>query len=211
MPGPYKQDIQADVVNTLCEHLGLEKLSVMGYSYGGKIALQFALNYPQRVERLLLFNTMAWTSPWIADIGESWNQAARLDGKAFYLSTMPIIYSPHFYEKENKWLTDRQSWVLPVFDNVDWRAAIGRLTDSGLGFDVRDRLSEIRVPTLVVSGELDSLVPIAEQALLVSKIANSQHVILAGSGHGTMYEASMAFASLIYGFVNNPKVTYKHK
>jgi pimeloyl-ACP methyl ester carboxylesterase len=211
MPGPYKQDIQADVVNALCDHLGIKTLNAAGYSYGGKVALQFALNYPKRVERLLLLNSMAWTSPWITDIGESWNQAAKLDGKAFYLSTIPIIYSPDFYEKAHKWLTDRQSWVLPIFDNPVFRAAITRLTDSGLKFDVRDRLSEIKVPTLVVSGELDSLVPIAEQTLMASKIANSQHVILAGSGHGTMYEASMAFASLIYGFVNNPKVTYNHK
>ncbi|MDR3312320.1 MAG: alpha/beta hydrolase, partial [Spirochaetaceae bacterium] len=211
MSGPYKQDIQADVVNALCEHLAVESLCVAGYSYGGKVALQFALKYPKRVERLVLFNSMAWTSPWIADIGESWNQAAKLDGKAFYLSTMPIIYSPHFYEVENKWLTDRQSWVLPVFDNPVFRAAITRLTDSGLGFDVRDRLSEITAPTLVVSGELDSLVPIAEQTLMASKISNSQHVILAGSGHGTMYEASLAFASLLYGFVNIPKVAYSHK
>jgi pimeloyl-ACP methyl ester carboxylesterase len=211
MPGPYSQDIQAEVVEGLCQHLGLERLSVGGYSYGGKVALQFALDYPQRVERLLLFNSMAWTSPWIADIGESWNRAAKVDGEAFYLSTMPIIYSPHFYEDNIQWLTDRQSWVLPLFDNPDFRANITRLTDSGLGFDVRDRLSEIKIPTLVVSGELDSLVPIAEQKLMVSQIAGSQHVVLAGSGHATMYEASLAFASLIIGFVNNPKVTYNNR
>ena len=47
----------------------------------------------ERVERLLLFNTTARTGPWLGDIGDAWNLASG-DPDAYYLTTIPVIYSP---------------------------------------------------------------------------------------------------------------------
>ena len=208
MDGPYKQDIQTEVVYGLCEHLDIERVNIMGYSYGGKVALQFALKYPQRTDRLVLFNTTAATGPWLQDIGEAWNKAAANNGEAFYLTTIPIIYSPRFYTESNDWLTRRRAWLDPLFASEDYRSAIMRLTDSGVGYDIRDRLGEIIAPTLIVSSEHDHLIPIDEQRVLVEGMPNGHHVIIARSGHGSMYETPLVFASLIYGFVNNPTLEY---
>jgi pimeloyl-ACP methyl ester carboxylesterase len=154
---------------------------------------------------------MAATGPWLQDIGEAWNRAAAHDGESFYLTTIPIIYSPGFYIERNDWLTKRKEWLTPIFASEDYRSAITRLTDSGVGYDIRERLGEIKAPTLVVSSEHDHLIPIEEQRLLVREIPNSHHVIIADSGHGSMYEKPMVFASLIYGFLNNPTLEYNIK
>ena len=76
MDGPFDQALQAQVALALLDHLGIERACVLGISYGGEVALRFAIEHPGRVERLLLFNTTARTGPWLGDIGDAWNLAA---------------------------------------------------------------------------------------------------------------------------------------
>lgn len=199
--GPYQQELQADLTAALLNHLGVPRCCVMGYSYGGKVALQLALKYPARVERLILFNTTAWTSPWLRDIGESWNSASG-DGDAFYLATIPVIYSPSFYTRENDWMERRRAALAPLFHDPAFLEGMVRLTDSGVGFDVRRELGRIAAPTLVVSSEHDYLIPLEEQNYLTEHIPGSLHAVIADSGHASMYEKPGLMAALVLGFAN---------
>ena len=64
MDGPYDQGIQAQVVLALLDHLSIDRACVLGISYGGEVALRFAIAHGERVERLLLFNTTVRCGPW---------------------------------------------------------------------------------------------------------------------------------------------------
>ena len=204
----YTQAIQVEVVAALLEHLSLERVSVLGISYGGEVALQFVLQYPDRVDRLMLFNTTACTGALLGDIGEGWIRASD-DPEAYYLTTIPIIYSPTFYKKNLDWMNKRKDLLCKyVFSNKEFMDAMERLTNSAAGYDVRDRLSEIRVPTLVVSCEQDYLTPIEEQQKIASCISNSHYVIVPASGHASMYEQPVLFTALALGFVNTIKTEF---
>ncbi len=208
MDGPYEQSIQAEVVKALLDHLEIKKTCILGISYGGEVAQQFAVKYPQWVERLILFNTTARTGPWLGDIGDAWNLAAS-DPDAYYLTTIPVIYSPGFYRRENRWLNNRRDQLRPVFADPNFIEAMIRLTNSARNYDVSEELHRITMPTLVVSCQQDYLTPIEEQQLICSRIPDSRHVIIPNCGHASMYEQPLLFAALVLGFCNAGKTEYR--
>lgn len=207
MDGPYDQAIQAEVTLALLDHLGIDRACVLGISYGGEVALRFAIGHPQRVERLMLFNTTARTGPWLGDIGDAWNLASG-DADAYYLTTIPVIYSPAFYREQQDWMAQRRETLRPVFSDPNFIQPMIRLTNSARGYDVTDRLGEIQAPTLIVSCQQDYLTPMEEQQLLHQRIPNSHYVVIPGSGHASMYEQPMLFAALALGFCNTSKAEY---
>lgn len=203
----YDQTLQAEVVKALLDHLGLTQACLMGISYGGEVAQLFAVRYPQYVERLILFNTTPRTGPWLGDIGDGWNLAAR-DPDAYYLTTIPVIYSPRFYRENNGWMERRRELLRPVFGDPDFIQAMIRLTNSARNYDVTGRIHEITAPTLVVSCREDYLTPMEEQDMICALIPNSHRVIIPGSGHASMYEQPLLFAALAVGFCNASKTEF---
>ena len=204
----YDHSIQVELVKALFDFLALDQACLMGISYGSEVAQEFTLKYQERVERLLLFNATAATGPWLGDIGDAWNLAT-YSPDAYYLTTIPVIYSPKFYKEKNEWLNNRRKVLNPVFSNKDFIEGMIRLTNSSRNYDIRDQLHKITVPTLVVSCEQDYLTPVEEQEFIVSKIPNSHHVVLPGCGHASMYEQPLLYASLVVGFCNVSKTEYK--
>ena len=207
MDSPFDQSIQAEVALALLDHLGIDKVCVLGISYGGEVALRLAISHGERVERLLLFNTTARTGPWLGDIGDAWNLASG-DADAYYLTTIPVIYSPQFYREKQDWMVKRREALRPVFGDPDFIQPMIRLTNSARNYDVTDRLGEIQAPTLIVSCQQDYLTPVEEQQLLHQRIPNSHYAVIPGCGHASMYEQPVLFAELALGFCNASKTEY---
>ena len=198
----YTQDIQVEVILSLLNELDIEKINMVGISYGGEVALQFALKYGERLDRLALFNTTARTSPWLRDIGRAWN-LSKEDPLNYYLTTIPVIYSPDFYTKNESWMNKRKEQLTQgVFNQKEFMDSMERLTISAEGYDVKDRLGEIKNKTLVVGSENDYITPVNEQKILHEGIENSEFILLPDTGHGSMYEKPLLFAVLILGFIN---------
>ncbi|MCK5732143.1 MAG: alpha/beta fold hydrolase, partial [Tenericutes bacterium] len=63
----YTHDIQIDLLKALLDHLNIKKINIVGISYGGNAALAFACKYQEYVKRLMLFNSSAYTTPWLKD------------------------------------------------------------------------------------------------------------------------------------------------
>ena len=201
-PG-YDHSLQVRVLEELYKVLPYEKMSIMGISYGGEVAIQFAVKNPDKVRRLVLANTCARTSDWLRKIGDGWNAVAKTgSGEAYYLTTIPVIYSTAFYEREAAWMDRREGVLIPYFSRPDVQESLIRLTDSSRDYNYMDRLGEINCPTLIISSSEDGLVPPTEQMLLHERIKGSNYVTINGSGHASMYEDANSFLSLTLGFVN---------
>ena len=206
----YTQAIQVDVLEYLLRELKLDKVNVVGISYGGEVAIQFAIKHPSKVERLVLFNTTAYTSPWLTEIGYSWNAIGKTrNGQNYYQAAIPIIYSPSYYESRLDWMKKREQVLVPVFSNPEFLDAMERLTNSAENFDVRNQLGKINSPTLIVAADEDYLTPMANQRFLHEHIKDSQLVIVPGAGHASMYEKPLLFVTFILGFVNALETTYE--
>lgn len=199
----YDHGLQVEALRALIDSLPYDKVSIMGISYGGEIAIQFAVKYPDKVKRLILANAAARTSDWLRKIGDGWNAVARKgDGEAYYLTTIPVIYSTGFFERESAWMEGREKTLIPYFSRADVLESLIRLTDSSRDYDYTDRVCEISCPTLIISCSEDGLVPPTEQMLLHEKIKGSHYITINGSGHASMYEDPAAFATLVLGFAN---------
>lgn len=205
----YTQDLQIEIIEALLKVLNLVKVNVVGISYGGEVAILFASSFPHLVNRLVLFNTTPYTSPWLAEIGHKWNAIGRLrDGKTYYKATIPVIYSPSFYESRLDWMKQREGVLHPIFSDAGFLDAMERLTNSAEHYDARPLLKRIAAPTLVVAADEDYLTPIQNQRDLVAGIKGSQLVILPGVGHASMYEKPLLFTTLVLGFMNSKQTTF---
>ena len=206
----YTQDIQVEIVLALLDELKLAKVNIVGISYGGEVALKFAVLHQERIEHLILSNTTAYTSPWLADIGKAWNLAAQTGrGEAYYYTTIPIIYSPSFYEGRLDWMRQREKVLFPVFENKVFINAMIRLTNSANTHNVVDQLHKITVPTLLIGADQDYVTPFPQQELIHSKIAGSKLVMIKECGHASMYEQPMLWTAFVLGFVNLSSTTFK--
>lgn len=205
----YTQDLQVEVVKSLLDHLKIKSLPIVGISYGAEVLLQFVVKYPEYATRIALFNSAAYTSPWLKDIGDAWNYAAESgNGHAYYLTSIPMIYSPAFYEKNLEWMKNREKFLVPLFSNKTIVDGFVRLTKSAENHDVRDKLNLITLETLIVSSRQDYLTPIEEQVFLAQRIKHSDHIVIENAGHASMYERPGLFVSLVLGFVNKETKKY---
>ncbi len=204
MTESYTQKDQVEVLRELYNELGIDKASLCGISYGGEVAIQFAIKYGDLVDKLVLSNTAGRTSPWLRDIGNAWNAAGENEncGQQYYLTAIPVIYSPKFYEDRLDWMKNREKILVPYFNDKTVMATIKRLVISAENYNEVNNLEKITAKTLVISCDEDYLTPMKEQNILKSKIPNSQLVIIPEVGHASMYEKPELWATLVLGFVN---------
>jgi len=202
MEHSYKQDLQVEVVKAVVDELKLENFNLLGISYGGEIALQFTLKYENFVQKLLLFNTTAWTNPWLYDIGVGWKQVAKTnDGELFYNVTIPVIYSPSFYTQHAAGMNARKELLKGVF-NQSFLAAMFRLIESAEGYDIRDQLWNIKAKTLIVGSDFDFITPAPDQQELHKGVLNSTYFQIKNCGHASMYEKPLEFLNILKGYLS---------
>ncbi|MGY3723822.1 Pimeloyl-ACP methyl ester carboxylesterase [Granulicatella balaenopterae] len=204
----YSHDIHVDSLHDLLQFLELEKVSIFGVSYGGEVALQFALRYPNMTDKLLLFNTAAKTSYWFTELGNSWASALG-DPLRYYLAAIPSVYSPKFFDEHEEWVEAHKEKLVEVFVDPMFIDSMKRLINSSQGYDVSNRLGDITAPTLIVASEYDHVTPYYEQKYLHKHIKNSELVYLPDSGHALLFEHPNLMISLMLGFLLTEHHDYK--
>lgn len=203
LSGEYKQDVHVETIRSLLEHLRLTRVSVVGISYGGEVAMQLVLRYPELVRKLVLANSTCHTNPWLTDMGKAWEYAiGSYDGRQFFKTCIPVVYSPEFYNRNIEWARRREELFAKAFTPEVYDAFL-RLVRSAEGLDLREHLPRITVPTLVISSEYDYVTPLPEQELMVRSIPGAGHLLIKACGHASMYEKPVEFSSAVLGFVNS--------
>lgn len=187
--------------DALREHLGLERWAVLGHSFGGHVALEYALRYPERLSALVLVDTGA-DSRWARD-----NAPALLAGRGEDPERVELVrrwfrgeFDPHEYYSIFRRIGDAyvagSSWrfLARLLRDGGWRSRPRpeALIESGrrlcAGWSVVDRLGEITVPTLVLAGREDFVFPPECQQELASGIRGAELVLVDGAGHNPHVE-----------------------
>ncbi len=204
---PARYTMEQCVVDLLAllDSLGHERVELLGYSMGGRVALQLAAAAPGRVRSLILESA----SPGIEDEAERAARAASDDALAARIERDGL-----------EWFVDHWA-ALPLFASqaalpAAERAALRerRLRGTALGYanslrgmgagrqsSLWDRLPELTMPALLISGELDvKYVAIGERAAALLPAA--RHAIVRGAGHTVHLEQPEAFADLVVGFLS---------
>jgi 3-oxoadipate enol-lactonase len=202
MPGPYKIDIHVGDVLKLLDVLAIQKVHLMGVSYGGDVALLFSLKHQDRLKSLMLPNTISVIPNHLKVIGKSWEVAAGLnDGEKFFQLSTPIIYSGAFYDKQMEFLLQRQAMFKELLTK-EWFEGFLRLSQSIRDYNVSpEQLKTIKAPTLLIGADKDLITPIELQRILLNNMPNCEFVIIPDAGHGAFLEKMNEFMTIIMGFV----------
>jgi pimeloyl-ACP methyl ester carboxylesterase len=194
-------------VDAFCEQLGLGKVALVGNSMGGFVAAEVAIQFPERVSRLALVSAAGISSAdafqrpvllfgrVVAAIATNTGARQRAlaarpitrHGALLLVARHPRLLKPDlayegFFKGAGK----------PGFDNA-LRAC--------LNYDFRDRLPDVKVPTLIVWGEKDSIIPVRDANEFERLIPDSRKLVMKDTGHIPMAERPQAFNDVLTDFL----------
>ena len=191
--GVTTRDMARDQAEAM-EVLGIQKADVVGVSMGGMIAQHLAIDYPERIGKLVLAVTSARANPVLIDSVKEWMAHARRgDHTALMDSNVKKIYSDAYYRK-NKWL-------VPVMGKVTKPKSYDRFlkqAEACLNHDAFHGLERIQAPTLVIGGEKDRVLGSEAAREIAARIPGAQLLMYEKWGHGVYEEETTFNRSVLY-------------
>lgn len=167
---------------------GQERFFLLGHSFGGRIAIKFALNYPQDLEGLILVSSGGI---------ESRKNIKKLFLKTFIPSFKKFSFIPGY-----SFL--RKLFYKYVVRKTDYLEARGHLRETFkkiISEDLTPCLPWVKLNTLIIWGEKDKILPLSDGKLMNQNIKNSDLVILKDVGHAPYLECPKKLANLIIDFI----------
>ena len=187
----------ADALVTKADELGVEKFDYAGVSVSGAIALALAHKYPDRVKHSIV----VCSGPFFGG-PEMWNariEQVQQGGTASLIPALPPRwFSDDFVAKDPAAVKRILDMVVATDDSsyIKTCEALGN-------FDARPFLSDIAVPLLVISGEVDPGSPPAVGAHITKDAPHSQQLVITGASHMAVVEAPLEVAKEIITFLNS--------
>lgn len=185
--GPYSASMLAADTAGLLDALGIKKAVVAGHSMGGFIAQAMALEFPQKIEKLVLCSTNFGGPHHVPITQEAMIVLMDMtsDPVTRFKNGLAVSTAPGFAERHPEIIQSWLEWRLANPVNVagyQSQLAIGLgLLSEAAAFE--NKLHNITVPTLIMFGAHDKVVPPANADLLAQKIPHSQVMILPDAGH----------------------------
>lgn len=199
-PGAYTLELLAEDAVALLDMLEIERVHWVGLSMGGMIGQSVALNYPKRLQSLVLCDTAASIAPESQPIWQERIDAIRDRGVASQVApTMERWFTPSFLNL-NPHMLDliREEFLAtPAHGYLGCIYAIRKL-------NYLDRLSEIKIPTLIMVGEHDPGTPVSASEAMHQRIKESKLVIIPSARHLSNVEQPETFNANLLTFLNRP-------
>jgi len=211
----WSVDVFLEEVAAVRDQLGLERIHLLGTSWGGMLALEHVLSGAGGIVGLILSSTLSSVDQWAAEqmvlrnalpaevveVLDRHERAGTYD-EPEYERAMEVYFDRHFYrgpqprEELERMAAGRAPDVYHAMQGPNEWTVTGALK----GWDVRARLSEIDVRTLVIRGRHDMCTD-AIAATLVSGIRGAREVILEESSHTPALEESEKYLEAISNFM----------
>ncbi|MFI9822597.1 alpha/beta fold hydrolase [Streptomyces sp. NPDC052013] len=186
-------DLAGDVM-ALLDHLEVDRFIPIGHSMGGMIAQTIALTHPERVERMVLVNSISRMA-YSRGRGLLMAASTRVPFKLFVAANIQRAFAPGHPRHEIKEYI-RASAATP-------REVVMTLYDAMRAFDVLDRVGEIRVPTLMVHGYHDIQLPV-HQMLRMAKGYPDAVIRIIDAGHELPVEKPKELTAALDWFLSGP-------
>ena len=209
---PYTVKTMADDTIGLMDHLGIDKAHILGWSMGGVIAQEIAINYPERVGKLSLAATFPGLPSYAERVGEmaeiasealkAWglredfseDDITSLDTVAFLSRIIALAFNSRLY---------RMISILIAKPYARWvgsKNIMGHMK-AHIGSSTLDRLDTIEAPTLVIVGTEDKAAAPSGSEVMASRIPNAKLVKLEGGAHGYVMEMRGRFNEEVLDFL----------
>lgn len=181
----------------LLDTLGYQRVDVLGYSFGGTVAQQMAVQHPERIKRLVLAATACgW-----GGVPMKWSAALASSPLRFYSLTTRESVAPYLYAGR----TGREPARLAneVIPRPSMRGLMYQMAAYSMWTSL-PWLHKIPHETLVLAGEEDPMAPARNSALLARRIPNATLHVLPRSGHLFLFDETETVVPLLEQFLNGP-------
>jgi len=203
--GPYEISLFARDLAGLIRALAIAPVHLVGLSLGGFVAFQLALDYPHLVRSLVAVNSVpGFPNERLRDRLRLWSQLAlrRLVARWFGMRTLGRLLGGRLFPRPDQSVLKRtfiERWA--ANDPKAYLASLAAVA----GWDVRDRLGELRCPTCLITGAQD-LIPLALKEACAATLqeregAACELVVIPNSGHFTPVDAPAAFNEALLSFL----------
>ena len=199
-PGPYTTALFAQDTKALVDELGLTDFHLLGVSMGGMIAQEYAIAHGGDLRSLTLACTYAQPGPFCSRMFALWEELAPKEGVAFVMREVTLwAFTVPFFEEREEELREFEAAMADIDQPVG--AYLAQL-HSIQHHDTTDRLDQIDVPTLVLAGEEDILIPVRLSRALHGALAGSEWTTVPG-GHACLWEHPDPFNQAVLGFLSS--------
>ncbi len=216
MPGewigenPYSLAAQPDLLMGLLDTLGIKRAILVGHSAGGAVAVQTALDYPQRVEALVLVApAIIRTQRWLGLF-------------------QPLLYTPQM-DRLGPWLARSIQWQEKQMVEIawhdpstvtnedmegyrkpllvrNWERALWEFSRAEQDTGLAERMDELKMPVMIIAGDDDRVIPTEQSINLAKQIPGAQLAVLPICGHVPQDECPEAFLNAMQPFLKQLEV-----
>ena len=197
-PGPYSTKMMADDTVRLMDLLGIEKAHIMGVSMGGMIAQELAINYPQRVTKLVLACTYASQDETSGDTLEQ-AKFLQLTPEKKISAMVGLAFNKPLYRFTFALLVRVQTKFMGTSGTV----GIAGQSEACRKHNTLERLPLITAPTLVIVGTGDRIIKPVSSEVIAGKIPNAKLVRIEGGSHYFSFEMKSVFNREVLNFLKS--------
>jgi pimeloyl-ACP methyl ester carboxylesterase len=197
-PG-YSLAEMADDAAAVLAAAGVDVAHVMGFSMGGHIAQELALNHPTMVGSLGIHHSWATPCPRLAAF-QSTRKALALTGMREELADVSLLclFAQDYFQDHLDDMTARRRAMIAGMDDLSGWA--GQL-EACINGDTADRVMNISVPTLITASDKDMIVAVHRAEQLRNAISGARLEIMTGTGHVALIERPQEFADICFEFL----------
>ncbi|HNB25203.1 MAG TPA: alpha/beta hydrolase [Candidatus Melainabacteria bacterium] len=197
-PEEYTVKVMADDLFDVIDTLGINSHHLLGYSMGGCMALQYAHDHQDFVKSLFLLSSTAGGDLYAKPDRAISNALANPEGKTLwdiYMSTFSLMYAPEVLQRcmptiEAIYEVSKECPTRPI--------ALAGHSNAFRGFDGTSYLPGIKVPTTIVAGKNDRLMPVQNSMNIAENLSNSSLVLLDDCEHGPHIQNEDEIVDLIF-------------
>ena len=202
---PQTIGLLADDVAHLLETIGIESAHIVGASFGGFVAQEFALKYPAMTRKLVLCCTSFGGPNHVVPAPETLQALAStkgLNSEERMRANLLLAFTPEYVRTQ----VDEVDQIvhLRATNDVPEHIYMSQL-QAAMSFNAESRLARIESPTLVLSGDADIIVPVQNSRNLAAKIPGAQLQIIEGGSHTFFIEQAQEFNETVADFLKNPR------
>ena len=189
----------ADATAALLRALEVSSAHVAGFSMGSAIAQELALRHPELIRSLVLMSTYARPDALFRSQLNFWRWLAEVapSERAFFEGFFTWVYTPRAHADGTVGQIIEEALAFPYQQSVE---AFQAQVEVCLTHDTEDRLKEIGTPTLVLSGELDIILPPRFGRSVTVEISNARSEVMPGEAHQPFQEVSEEFNARVETF-----------
>lgn len=195
---PYSIKMFSDDLYNFCQKLKFSKAHILGLSMGGAIAQQFALLHPEIIRSLILVSTFSYVDEHLKKAFATLRQTLDIGGyPAFFDEVVKLAFTPRYIQENPESIASLKEKRIKINSPI----AIARATEACLAFNLKEDISRINLPTLILSGREDIFTPLHLAEQIHQSIKGSEWKILDEVGHNIYIEKPAEMVRAVLEFL----------